>query len=87
MLQHQSGDARFADATERNQNNGGGSRAIPSWSSRRKEDAYVSLERAELKGRFVAASRPRCLARRSYEERYEETNGPTLEETKSPYVR
>lgn len=64
--------------------------------AREKKNAavYVSSERAELKGRFVALPRrvasvaaSRTSSVEGYKARYEQTNGPTLQETKSLYVR
>jgi len=61
---------------------------------KKKSAAYVSPERAELKDRFAAVYRravsvgsPHTGRAERYKARYEQTNDPTLEETKSLYVR
>ena len=67
---------------------------VRGYSVKKKSAAYVLPERAELKGRFTAASRraasigaPRTpSSAKRYKARYEQTNDPTLEETKSLYV-
>lgn len=58
---------------------------------KKKSAAYVSLERAELKGRFAVVSRRTASVGAplagALQARYEQTNDLTLEETKSLYVR